>query len=73
MWSLNGSSHHLDVIAVMMVMMMTSQAPWVSIKAEHIQVDAAAAIDTSGTAPADMQQNGVDNPSGGGCLNSLLV
>ena len=60
------------MIAVMMAMVM-SQAPWVSIKAEDIQVDAAAAIDTSGTAPANMQQNGVDNPSGGECLNSLLV
>ena len=56
---------------VMVIMM--SQAPWVSIKAEDIQVDAAAAIDTSGTAPEDMQQNGVDNPSGGRYLIVLLV
>ena len=56
---------------VMVIMM--SQAPWVSIKAEHIQVDAAAAIDTSGTAPEVMQQNGVDNPSGGRYLIVLLV
>ena len=57
----------------MLMVMVMSQAPWVSIKAEDIQVDAAAAIDTSGTAPANMQQNGVDNPSGGECINSLLV
>ena len=56
-----------------MMAMVMSQAPWVSIKAEDIQVDAAAAIDTSGTAPEDMQQNGVDNPSGGRYLIVLLV
>ena len=52
--------------------MVMSQAPWVSIKAADIQVDAAAIIDTSGTAPADMQQNGLDNPSGGECLILLV-
>ncbi|KAL8620488.1 hypothetical protein ACOMHN_056880 [Nucella lapillus] len=41
-------------------------APWIRVKASHIQVDAAALIDTSGTSPPTLQHNGVDNPSGGG-------
>lgn len=41
------------------------KAPWINIIAESIQVDAAAAMDTSGTAPLLMSQNGVSDPAGG--------
>lgn len=45
--------------------MLLLQAPWVKVITTSLQVDAAAVIDTSGTAPDGMKQNGVDNPSGG--------